>query len=384
MMFDPNPGITMNLPDDPLHDPFASPTILESPTNSPLHEYGLNQMGAGYYDINAVNNMYYNNAYVDMSMVQGYPDANTTFTVDYGVANIAVPNSGVPSSPVSEGSSSNSEDDLKASAIAKSEYPTNENGPLPLSAVVGPPTKKRKLEDSKIDDDIGFVTLTRQQLLSISSAELEAHVNNLKAQRSLTSAEQKEIKRQRRLIKNREYAQASRRKKKLAQQELKTSFDTVNAENTNLKKENGLLKNRVYMLECENQKLLATIEQLQRQNQPLPEESTKNANDFENGWGVSSDSFMMQGMCLFGVFLFAIFFSLGTNNEVVQITENQPTGLEYNQYLERNVLEVSKSNVIPDTIIIPQKILTMEDVIIDEMTHCNDEIEDNCTICTVY
>jgi len=56
--------------------------------------------------------------------------------------------------------------------------------------------------------------------------------------RSLTSAEQREIKRQRRLIKNREYAQTSRVKKKQFIEELRI--------------ENKLLKDRIKMLEQEN------------------------------------------------------------------------------------------------------------------------------------
>jgi len=95
------------------------------------------------------------------------------------------------------------------------------------------PPKKRKL-----NDDISFVEISRNELLTMTSRELEAQIAHLSAIRSLTSAEQREIKRQRRLIKNREYAQTSRVKKKQFIEELRI--------------ENKLLKDRIKMLEQEN------------------------------------------------------------------------------------------------------------------------------------
>jgi len=52
--------------------------------------------------------------------------------------------------------------------------------------------------------------------LNISSIELEARIANVTAQRKLTPNELKEVKRQRRLVKNREYSQQSRAKKKIS------------------------------------------------------------------------------------------------------------------------------------------------------------------------
>jgi len=105
---------------------------------------------------------------------------------------------------------------------------------LGLGMASAPTTKKRKTRE----DDVSFVELPRDQLLTMSSVQLEDNIRSLTAVRSLTSAEQREIKRQRRLIKNREYAQTSRVKKKQFVEELR--------------QENDLLKDRLRILEEEN------------------------------------------------------------------------------------------------------------------------------------
>eukprot|EP01128_Nolandella_sp_AFSM9_P004995 TRINITY_DN2357_c0_g2_i1.p1 TRINITY_DN2357_c0_g2~~TRINITY_DN2357_c0_g2_i1.p1 ORF type:complete len:185 (-),score=56.11 TRINITY_DN2357_c0_g2_i1:42-575(-) len=79
-----------------------------------------------------------------------------------------------------------------------------------------PPTKKRKRSPQVVDPALAFVFLSREELLCLSSKQLQARVASLQQQRKFTAAEQKELKRQRRLVKNREYAQTSRLKKKSA------------------------------------------------------------------------------------------------------------------------------------------------------------------------
>lgn len=124
-------------------------------------------------------------------------------------------------------------------------------------------------------EDISFVELSRNDLLTMTSKELEAQIKQLTAVRNLTTAEQREIKRQRRLIKNREYAQTSRVKKKQFVEELR--------------QENKILKDRIKSLEEENHFLRfggsaphlgpantrnqATVAQSEGllQHQPLPE-----------------------------------------------------------------------------------------------------------------
>jgi len=91
--------------------------------------------------------------------------------------------------------------------------------------------------------------------LTISSAEHEAFVQRLANTRDLSEAELKEVKRQRRLIKNREYAQTSRQKKKVTMGHVKDQVSTLESENDDLKAELAKLKSRVTELELENASL---------------------------------------------------------------------------------------------------------------------------------
>eukprot|EP01125_Pyxidicula_operculata_P019867 TRINITY_DN7224_c0_g1_i1.p1 TRINITY_DN7224_c0_g1~~TRINITY_DN7224_c0_g1_i1.p1 ORF type:complete len:442 (-),score=134.92 TRINITY_DN7224_c0_g1_i1:178-1503(-) len=116
---------------------------------------------------------------------------------------------------------------------------------------------KRKREDPS------DVKLTREQLLELSSQDYEAYVKQIQQARALSSEEQREVKRQRRLIKNREYAQTSRNKKKEFVNTIQGQLDQVVAERDSLKEEVQQLKNtveqlnqRVHELETQNDQLL--------------------------------------------------------------------------------------------------------------------------------
>merc|ERR1712137_1282881 len=71
--------------------------------------------------------------------------------------------------------------------------------------------RKRRSHLEKYADTV--VTFDRKTLLKMTSDDLESFVRKLESQRPITEDEWKEIKRQRRLIKNRESAQASRIRK---------------------------------------------------------------------------------------------------------------------------------------------------------------------------
>lgn len=99
------------------------------------------------------------------------------------------------------------------------------------------------------------VTLTRDELLSFTSEQFEEFVTSIINSRDLTSGEKSEIKRQRRLIKNRESAQASRQRKKLHMDQLERKVKELSSENTVLKEnlatlcsENNQLKQHVALL----------------------------------------------------------------------------------------------------------------------------------------
>jgi hypothetical protein len=134
------------------------------------------------------------------------------------------------------------------------------------------PRKKRKLNDNSSEDivkeedehdDFSNINLpedpdqklSREELLNLSSKKFEDYVRRLMAKRDLTSEERKELKRQRRLIKNRESAQASRQRKKNYMETLEQQVATLNGENNRLREhitalgtENKSLKEEVMYL----------------------------------------------------------------------------------------------------------------------------------------
>jgi hypothetical protein len=112
-------------------------------------------------------------------------------------------------------------------------------------------SKKRKAEQ----EDINFVKLTREQLLVMSSQEFEERIRILQNMRPFTLAEEEEIKRQRKLIKNREYAQTSRIKKRETLSSLQVQLTAVNTENQILKSHITNLTQQVQYLQIENHQL---------------------------------------------------------------------------------------------------------------------------------
>jgi hypothetical protein len=79
------------------------------------------------------------------------------------------------------------------------------------------------------------VTVDREVLLTITSEEFDELVAGISARRRLSDAEQKEVRRQKRLIKNRESAALSRNRKKQA-------LETLEEENGKLREELGVMK----------------------------------------------------------------------------------------------------------------------------------------------
>lgn len=119
-------------------------------------------------------------------------------------------------------------------------------------------SKKRKGDDGK-ELKGSDILLPRDQLLVMTSAEIESYVSNLKSVRNLTGAEEKELKKQRRLVKNREYASQSRSRKKLFVDELEKTIEDLRAENTSLLAQNTSLSAQVTSLTEENKGLRRKI-----------------------------------------------------------------------------------------------------------------------------
>eukprot|EP01125_Pyxidicula_operculata_P020143 TRINITY_DN738_c0_g1_i3.p1 TRINITY_DN738_c0_g1~~TRINITY_DN738_c0_g1_i3.p1 ORF type:complete len:450 (-),score=116.71 TRINITY_DN738_c0_g1_i3:634-1983(-) len=115
------------------------------------------------------------------------------------------------------------------------------------------PKKRRKLSSTKEKvSKSESVLLSREDLLTYNSDQFENYVRELMETRDLTQKEQNELKRQRRLIKNRESAQASRQRKKGHMEELEKKVQE-------LSDENARLKEHIATLQAENTTLKSEI-----------------------------------------------------------------------------------------------------------------------------
>jgi hypothetical protein len=112
--------------------------------------------------------------------------------------------------------------------------------------------RKETKTTAKGFDGHSSLFFTRAELLKMSCEELEERVTAVERIRSLTEKEKKEIKRQRRMIKNRESAYASRVRKKQLVENMEEAMNKIQAENRELKQ-------RVRDLELENQNLRARV-----------------------------------------------------------------------------------------------------------------------------
>ena len=121
------------------------------------------------------------------------------------------------------------EDSEPALASTKKQRRRGSNGKDAASGAA--PSRKRKT--TLLDSD--SITLSRDVLLTISSEEFDEHIANISSARKLSEAEHKEIRRQKRLIKNRESAALSRNRKKQA-------LESLEAENAKLREELSLMK----------------------------------------------------------------------------------------------------------------------------------------------
>jgi len=189
------------------------------------------------------------------------------------------------------------------------------------------PRKKRKLNDNssediliKEEDDLDDNSpinlpedpdqkLSREELLNLSSRKFEEYVRKLMAKRDLTSEERKELKRQRRLIKNRESAQASRQRKK-------NYMETLEQQVANLNGENNRLREHITALSTENKSLKDEVIYLHDMIKKTPGLSTlftAGANymaSFSKGQQNLSANVKSAGLCLMILlFSFGLFFN---------------------------------------------------------------------------
>jgi len=154
-----------------------------------------------------------------------------------------------PMRPISEPTSLNS-----SSEIVSEQYPimVSEEG-LKERPIIYPKVISTDPVSSKIPID--KISFTRDELLNLTSEEYEDHVRLVSSLRNLTASEKNAIKRQRRLVKNRESAQASRQRKKDYVGDLEKKVDDLMEGIGKLKEiyssvrtENNHLKNEVEFL----------------------------------------------------------------------------------------------------------------------------------------
>jgi len=113
------------------------------------------------------------------------------------------------------------------------------------------------------EDDTSRVRLAREDLLRYSSSDYDDYIRKVTTKRPLSEKEHRESKKQRRLIKNREYAQISRNKKKTEYVQLSSQIDQLTLQNNELNE-------RVHQLETENNALKAENKRYQEFMSNLP------------------------------------------------------------------------------------------------------------------
>lgn len=124
-----------------------------------------------------------------------------------------------------------------------------------------PRAKRRKVDSNKevASPSPSSVTpearliLSREELLTLTSSQYEDVIAQVRSVRELTAAEKRDVKRQRRLIKNRESAQASRQRKKNYVEELEKRLTDLSNENTLLRQNSVITQNENALLRAENE-----------------------------------------------------------------------------------------------------------------------------------
>jgi len=183
-------------------------------------------------------------------------------------------------------------------------------------------TKKRRRNQANTSTKLKvskFEPLSPEELLKLDSNEIEEYIKNISNTRSLAPSEEKELKRVRRLIKNREYAQSSRNKKKQYMEEMEKKISDIAEGKT-------LLQKRVEELEQENKVLksqLSKIGAAMKRDPSLLERLKEVTRPVSSNKSRSGPQVLKTGVVLFMVALsFGLFFSPSQ--------PKSPQGINYN------------------------------------------------------
>ena len=141
------------------------------------------------------------------------------------------------------------------------------------------------------------VTLPKDVLLSISSKEFSAYADQCRKERKLSQEEIKDLRRQKRLVKNRESAQASRTRRKALLEEMKFKI-------ADLTETNNKMNEKLAALEAENNSLKSEVAEL---TNIVSRAGAKLSNILNSYSGKPSN--MTAGVCLMVIlFSFGMFF----------------------------------------------------------------------------
>jgi len=131
--------------------------------------------------------------------------------------------------------------------------------PTKLATASLSPIKIKELKEAKDAVKKVPTPISREELLKFSSDDLESYVKTLSAARPLTTTENKEIKRQRRLIKNRESAQQSRKRKKDKVGDLEAQVSQLQAINVDRQAKLDEIQAEHVILKAEVSQLVSVI-----------------------------------------------------------------------------------------------------------------------------
>jgi hypothetical protein len=179
--------------------------------------------------------------------------------------------------------------------------------------------KKRSLKDSN------SAALSRDELLKLSTKGIETGSPSDAASKPVSSEEERQLKRQRRLIKNRESAQLSRMRKKIYIEELERKVSHLTSENDNLAKQlitvshdkRKLEEEVIYLRNLMKQTGQLSTPNSQLVGQPIKQTSNPKLN-------TSSKNVKTAGLCLLVVlFSFGLLFNTNSN-DIASISQLQP------------------------------------------------------------
>ncbi|GAM25027.1 hypothetical protein SAMD00019534_082020 [Acytostelium subglobosum LB1] len=209
-------------------------------------------------------------------------------------------------------------------------------------------SKKRGREE--VIDLSGATILNKDQVLKLTSREIEEYVSKLKQNHILSPSQEKELKKQRRLIKNREYASQSRSRRKVYVESIESKLQRSANENASIKSQLTTMKDE----NRELKKQLFTLTQTLKSNPSLAEAFGKvfsigNAGSKKTAATVS-------------LFVFCVLFTL-TFLFPVQPTAHfqQPSGTAF---VHRNLLDFDISEPVKVTYV--DRTLQLKNQILDE------------------